>query len=406
MSKVKQGQPPKALARCAADVVVDFTKSAQDPTSHFADLRARCPVALQAGGGTNGGARAAWLLTRYDDIVAAARDTETFGQSIRFEERRRPPLESNPPEHRQWRTLLQPFFLPKIISSLEPTTRSIADALLSPLIEAGGGDFAHQVARPLPPQVLLSWMRQPLVDWLPIKDACEAAYLQSSDDHADLARFQAADDYLWRYAQDAVAARCNQQHDVAIDPVAAMVAAIRHDGPITEELIVGVVRLILAAGHDSTTSALGICLEYIASDADLQATLREQPRQIPAAIEEILRLRTPVLQMPRTIMRDVELRGRPLAADDAALLVFGSGNLDEEAFPDASTFRLNRSPNRHLAFGTGVHTCIGNILARQEIRVVVEELLKRTASVEIDGAPDREFWHPHGTTHLALLCKT
>ncbi len=402
MTDVRQGQAPKALAERAGDVVVDFTKTAVDPTAQFADLRARCPVALQDGGGSNGGGRAAWLITRYDDIVAAARDTESFGQSIRFPGRRRPPLESNPPEHRQWRTLLQPFFMPKTIGALEPIVRELAVNLLAPLIAAGGGDVAHGVARALPPQVLLEWMRQPRTDWEAIKEACEAAYLQSSDGAADRARFEEADAMLWRYASDAVDARCATHHDAACDPIAAMVVATRADGPITKALVVGVVRLILAAGHDSTTSALGICLEYVAQDHKLQQELRANPRRIPAAIEEILRLRAPVVQMPRTLMRDTEVRNRMLETGDAALLVFASGNLDENAFPDAAAFKLDRMPNRHLAFGTGVHTCIGNILARQEIRVTLEEILARTESVSVKAAPDREFWHPFGSTSLIL----
>ena len=101
-------------------------------------------------------------------------------------------------------------------------------------------------------------------------------------------------------------------------------------------------------------------------------------------------------------MKDTELGGRRLEVDDAALLVFASGNLDDDAFPDATTFTLRRMPNRHLSFGTGVHTCIGNILARQEIRVTLEQLLARTRSFRIAGSTAHEFWHPYGTTALPL----
>ncbi|HEX8414678.1 MAG TPA: cytochrome P450, partial [Sphingomicrobium sp.] len=280
--------------------------------------------------------------------------------------------------------------------------REIATELLSPLLAAGGGDVAHEVARPLPPQVLLEWMRQPRADWRPIKSACEEAYFQSADEPGDRARFADADARLWQYADDAVAARRAARSDAASDPIASMAAAITDDGPITHELVVGVVRLILAAGHDSTTSALGICLGYVAEDAELQRVLRDDPSRIPAAIEEILRLRTPVMQMPRTLMRDVDMRGRTLESGDAALLVFGSGNHDEDAFPDARHFRLDRKHNRHLSFGTGIHTCIGNNLARQEIRVTLEELLARTSAIRVREAATHEFWHPFGATRLIL----
>jgi cytochrome P450 len=356
----------------------------------------------RGGGGSSGGARSAWLITRYEDIVRVSKDTETFGQSVRFTAKRRPPLESNPPEHRTWRSLLQPFFMPKTISWLEPLSNKIASDLIAPLVAAGGGDFARGVARPLPPQILLSWMRQPREDWEPIKECCEAAYLQGATDPELKARYDAADPYLWNYAQRAVDARMGGSHDPATDPIAALTGAITAEGPITYDLIVGTIRLILGAGHDSTTSALGICIQYVAEDAGLQDALRDDPKQIPKAVEEILRLRAPVIQMPRTVMKDTELRGRKLEDGDATLLVFASGNLDEAAFPDPTKFKLDRFPNRHLSFGTGVHTCIGNILARQEIRVTLEQLLARTKSFRLSGSPRHEFWHPYGATELPI----
>jgi cytochrome P450 family 130 len=403
MTSVRAGKPPKALATEEPDVVRGFSTTAIDPAAHYAALRDKCPVALQSGGaGSNGGSRSAWLITRYEDIVEMSKNADTFGQSIRFVERRRPPLESNPPEHRAWRSLLQPFFMPKTIAWLEPISNEIVSELLVPLVAAGGGEFAHGVARPLPPQVLLSWMRQPREDWERIKQCCESAYLQGSTDPKERALYEESDAYLWDYSRRAVDARVNGDYDRTTDPIAALVGGISEDGPITYDLIVGAIRLILAAGHDSTTSAVGICLQYVAENPDLQDVLRQNPKQIANAIEEILRLRAPVIQMPRTVMKDTELRGRKLAEDDAALLIFASGNLDEAAFPNASEFKLDRMPNRHLSFGTGIHTCIGNILARQEIRVTLEQLLARTKSFRLAGSTHHEFWHPYGATVLPL----
>ncbi|CAN5278955.1 cytochrome P450 [soil metagenome] len=382
------------------DLVRGFSKTVtEDPDILHGRLRRECPVALQADAVTG---QTAWLLTRYEDIVEAASNPELFGQGIRWPGQRRPPLESDPPEHRPFRALMQPFFMPASLAALEPVSRGIATRLLEPLLEAGGGDFAHDFARPLPPQVLLARMGQPLTDWLEIKDACEAAYLQDATDPADLARYHASNDFLWDYSRDAVADRKTTPRDPKADMIAAMLVGRIDDVPVDEDLIVGAVRLILAAGHDSTTSALGICLRYLAENGEAQSGLRAEPAGIPAAIEEILRLQSPVIQMMRTVRADTTLGGRDLSTGDRVQLVFASGNRDEAAFDDAQNAALDRKPNRHLAFGVGPHVCIGNGLARQEIKVALEELLARTLRFSLSAEPVREFWHPYGAVSLPL----
>lgn len=397
--EARQGQPPHALKTRQPDVRSGFTTEARNPAGRYAELRARCPVALQQGSAGTGANRSAWLVTRYDDIVSAAGDPQTFGQSVRFAEQRRPPLESNPPEHRLWRQTLQPFFVTRAMAAIEPFTRSQARGLIEPLVHDGAGDAAHAIARPLPPQVLLRWMGQPPSDWEAVKQASEAAYFQGSPDPQDRARFAAGEEFLWDYARKVVAARQASPGD---DPVSAMLAATARHPEITVRLIEGVVRLLLAAGHDSTTSAMGMCIEFVAANAALQTRLRAEPKLIPAAIEEMLRLRTPVLQMPRTVMADTCLAGRDLAEGDAVLLVYASGNLDETMFERASEFDLHRKLNRHLSFGSGIHRCLGNVLARQELRVVLEELLAATASFGPAAQAQHEFWHPNGIARLPL----
>lgn len=152
---VRRGNPPRALVTENPDVDLSDGYEGRTPEAHFAHLRAYCSVALQASRSANGAGRAAWVFTRYEDIVAAANNPEIFGQSQRFPGQRRPPLESSPPEHRIWRRLLQPHFLPRAIARLEPFTRKLARELLAPMLSASRGDAAISIARPLPPQVLL-----------------------------------------------------------------------------------------------------------------------------------------------------------------------------------------------------------------------------------------------------------
>jgi cytochrome P450 len=298
--------------------------------------------------------------------------------------------------------LLQPFFLPGALAQFEPISRRIAVPLIEALLQGEGRDFAHGLARPLPPQVLLARLGQPVDDWARIKDCSEASYLQGSSDPADVATYEAANAYLWEYSYSAVSERRRNPRDPKSDLISAMLAGAIDGAPVDEALVAGMIRLLLAAGHDSTTSALGICLRFLAEHADAQQHLRARPEDIPDAVEEILRLQAPVVQMPRAVARDVELGGKSLKQGDRVLLVFASGNRDEAKFEHPEQCRLDRSPNRHLSFGTGIHVCIGNGLARQEIKVALEELLARTESFGLSGEPTREFWHPYGATRLVL----
>ncbi len=386
------------------DVLRTFSKEVtEDPAVLFTRLRGECPVALQEG--TKGGSTGfdnGWLVTRYDDIVAVARDTDTFRQNIRWPSQPRPPLEMDTPDHRAFRALMMPFFTPAALAQFEPLSRRIAIELLEPMLAAGGGDFATGLARPLPAQILLARINQPLGDWPAIKEASESVYLQASTNPDDRRRFDESNEFLWDYCRKVVEARKASPQPVDNDVVSAMLVAQIDGKPVSEHLIVGMLRLLVAAGHDSTTSALGICLRYIATDQDLQSRLRADPKLIAGAIEEILRLQPPVIQMPRIAARDVELGGRQILEGDKLHLVFASGNHDEAAFENPEACNIERRPNRHLSFGTGVHVCIGNGLARQEMRVALEELLARTKSFRLAGEPTREFWHPYGAVALPI----
>lgn len=373
----------------------------QDLAATHATMRVQCPVAH-----VRNGAAHFWALTRYADVTSTARDTVGFvnGKRMRFKSRR-PPLESDPPEHAHWRKLLNPFFLPRRIEeTFEPVSRKLAVALIEPLVVAGGGDAASNLARPLPPQVLLSFLGQSAADWETVKDCCELAYLDRSDDPADRAKFDAANETLWDYSRGAVAARLRARADPATDLIAALLAGARELENGTE-LVAGVVRLLLAAGHDSTTSALSICLHYLARSPEDQARLRADPAMLRPAIEEMLRFETPVIAMPRTVARDTEIQGRSLQAGDRAMLYYAAANRDGNAFADADRCIIDRSPNPHLAFGIGIHSCVGAPLARQEIRVALEELLARTRWFTLAGPVAREFWHPYGLRYLPLSIK-
>jgi cytochrome P450 len=372
-----------------------------DPFGTWDHVRCQTPVAFSTAG--RRGAGRFWSFLRFDDIVTAARDTSTFVNTggSRFATRR-PPLEADPPEHGMWRRLLMPYFGPLRMRALEAASRAFTASLLDPLLASGGGDAAHEFARPLPPQVLLTFLDQPPADWEQIKTWCEDAFLQSASEPDLQARFQTADQGLWDYSFAVVADRKQHPRDAAVDPVSGLLVARAEGEPLDESLVAGVVRLLIAAGHDSTTSAVGIALHYLARHADEQARLRDNPGAIPVAVEEMLRLETPVLSMPRIVAHETTIRGRTLRKGDRVMLYWASGNRDPQAFAQPDQADLERKPNQHLAFGYGIHKCIGAPLARLELRVAVEEWLRRASAFGLAGEPTMEPWHRFGPRHLPV----
>ena len=165
-----------------------------------------------------------------------------------------------------------------------------------------------------------------------------------------------------------------------------------------------VLRLLLTAGHNSTTSALGICILAVARDPDVQRRLRDDPSLIPSAVDEFMRLETPVMAMPRWASRDTELRGRKIADGDQLFLVWQSGNRDPDFWGGQTVDEcvVDRKPNPHLVFGHGLHRCIGDVVALLELRVTLEELLERTSWIALDGEPVRTTWVRFGVSKLPL----
>lgn len=365
--------------------------------AQMADVRARCPVARSD---HHGGV---YTVLRYDDLKAVASDPATFsnGGGPRFG-MRLPPLEVDPPEHGVYRSLLQRFWLPSRIRAMEPVVRDYAGGMIQQLVDQGGGDLAQTVAYPLPVFALCFLLGIDHADWPQIKEWAEQQLVALSADPDDQAKARVAHEHLLAHARGIVADRKASPRNVDEDIASALLAA-RPDGePLDENLIAGVLRILISAGHNSTTNALGNVMLYLAENMDAQDLLRADPARIPAAIEELLRWESPVQELPRWATRDVELRGRQIGAGDRLAMLWGSGNRDPEAFDRPDECLLDRKPNRHLAFGFGIHTCLGAPMARMELRVAVEELLERASRVEVAGEVVRKPYHHMGVAHLPV----
>ena len=339
-------------------------------------LRRECPVAYSDDFG------GFWAIFGYDGIVAAAKDTKTFRSDQPFVERRESPelipLSLNDERHLYFRKLLAPYFTPARMKSLEPRIRAMLAEHLAPLLR-GKSDFYRDLAYPLPARVLAAFLNVPDNESTAFKELTDLADAASG---GTAEQQQKSADAFMEKGLELVATRRRIPHDPAVDLLARLVA----EG-FDDETVAKIGWQLISAGHSTTTRSLTYAAHYLASHPDDQDALRAEPERIPTAVEELLRTGTALHQIGRTAARDVELGGCPVAKGAFVGLVFASGNYDEEQFLDAGRVDLQRKPNRHLAFGVGAHICIGAPLARLELRLVLEELLARTAHFELADEP-------------------
>lgn len=372
------------------------TGSADTVDAVYGEARSACPVVRVSDGDGPG----FWAVLGHDVLNEVVADTATFSNVVPLYPTRRPPLESDPPEHTAYRRLLAAHFSSGRTAMMEPRVREFAREMLRPLLNAGRADFARDLADPLPTRVLCHLLGIPDADWPLINDMAARLHRVGAErrDNADQrAELGAA---LRDYASRLIAAR---RHAAPRDDViGALLAARIEDAPLTDATIAGIVMMLISAGHNTTTSLLGNAVLHLARNPGEQRRLRDAPAAIPAAIEELLRLEAPQQAMPRVATRDVELAGCPIRAGDHVWPVFGAANLDPGAFDEPGDYRPDRHPNRHLAFGRGLHRCIGAPLAQLQGRVVIEELLAATQAITLAGPVARFAWPRMGVRVLPV----
>ena len=367
------------------------------PYPKLAELRRRCPMAW-----TNDGT-GHWIVTRYEDITAVARDTQRFSnvpRHPRIGTVHTPPLEADRPEHTPFRRALNPFFIREYLQAKEPTIRGIASAMLPPLIEAGSADISEKLCQQLPAVVLCRLIGMPDKDWEDLRTWTEISFLSHQDRNNNPEAFAAANERINAYGQSLIRrARTDSGRD---DIITTLLGSTQAKENFSDADVFGLVRLLLQAGHTTTAMSMANTIYNIAADEELQRRLRTDPQLIPAAIVEILRLDTPVLANVRRVREDTEYLGRQLKKDDHVMLAWSAGNRDPEKFQNPDAVDLLRDPRLSLTFGHGIHKCPGMPLALLEIRVVIEELLARTSWFAIDGDIERKAWEANGVKRLPL----
>jgi cytochrome P450 len=367
----------------------------------YTEIRGRCPVAWSdAFGGF-------WSVLKYDDIVRVTEDAEGFITSVQNtvpgipRTERRPPLHIDPPEHRLYREPLNQVFRKSVVTRLEPLFRESAGTLIDAMLERGGGDFSREFAMPYAAGCFASMLDLPLDLMLRTREIGVRYSFAIQD--MDRAAIRTTSDELYVVAGEIFEQIKAEDRDPATDMVASLLAATRDtEEPITERSVVSTVRQIIVAATGAPHAVLGSCAVHLARDAELQQRLRADPGLLTVALEELLRLYSPYRVFARTATRDVSLRDREIRKGEAVALIFPSGNRDEEHFDDPHEFRLDRRPNRHIAFGRGAHACVAAPMARLELRIALEELLGRTAAFELSGTVEMFNWLEFGPVSTPL----
>ena len=366
-----------------------------DPSSIWSELRGRCPIAQTERYGRT------WMPVGYDVIAKIAHDVEHFSSRdiavitpnrelnplapIMLEA---PPITSDPPVHTWARRLLLPSFGPSAIDAVTPVTRGLANELIDAVLEVGEADVATAYAQHIPVRVIAQMLGIPPDDegtftrWA-------VTILQEGFTNLDKAMGSIME-LITYFGERAAERRAVSPGDRPDDLLTLLVEAEVDGEPLTERHVIGSCFLLLLAGIDTTWSAIGSSLWHLAAHPEDQARLRAEPELMSTAVEEFLRFYSPVT-MARYVSDDIEFAGCPMRKGDKVLMTFPAGNRDPEMFEDADRFIIDRARNRHFAFGSGIHRCLGSNLARMELRVAIEEWLRRVPTFEL-ADPDAVVW--------------
>jgi cytochrome P450 len=338
-----------------------------------------------------------WVVSRHADLMRIMQDQPGFasgnrGVRVPHEPVVRPPMppiDNNPPIHRQVRQAINPFLSPQELARREPEIRAIIRRLVEALAEKGSCDLATELAKVFPAQVTLEVLfgiEDPAVLEQVRMWVRRLSYDQFKEDPKILGKLQ---EEWTAWCRDLLDVRRRQPRRA--DIVDALMNAEVDDGRhLTDDEVIGGMQILLLGGFSTTSDATSNIVIRLIEDPDLEAILRARPELIPDAIEEVLRLDPPVTARPRRATSDVEVGGRLIRKDDRVLCFYLAANLDEEQFEDPETFNLHRARNKVVTFGAGPHRCIGSNMARLSLKVMVEELLAKVTNIRFAGGAREE----------------
>jgi len=327
-----------------------------------------------------------WQVFRYDDVQQVLSDYTSFSSTFGGggEGQRQNPLGASlisidPPRHRQLRNIVTQAFTPRSVAGLSERITAIVNELLDRVATAGHMDIIDDLSYPLPVIVIAEMLGIPQEDRERFKvwsDAVVGAtHSEGGDPQAEMSE----------YFLDMIQQRRREPED---DLISALLEAQIDGQHLNQRELLGFCILLLVAGNETTTNLIGNALLCFDEQPEVMEQLRSEPELVPGAIEEVLRYRSPVQFMYRRAVADITIRDQEIRAGQTVLAWIGSANRDEAQFPDPDRFDIRRTPNRHIAFGHGIHFCLGAPLARLEAKIALTILLERLHEIkQVPGVP-------------------
>ncbi|WPB75157.1 cytochrome P450 [Archangium violaceum] len=375
----------------------------RNPYPAYEQLRGRSPVLHEPHSDL-------WMVFDYESVKRALQDHEAFSSIVA------PPsamtsqwlVFMDPPRHTKLRALIMRAFTPRAVASLEPRILALSHELLDRTRSRGEMELAEDFSVPLPLRVIAEMLGVPLADqprfkrWSDVMMALGYAVAGSEEAARVHREFAEVTEEMRAYVRDLATQRRVAPRD---DLLTRLVEAEVDGERLTGDELLGFVQLLLSAGHETTTNLINNALLCFLEHPAQLARLRAEPGLLPSAIEEVLRYRSPVQAMFRVTRAEVSLHGQVIPAGKMVLAMIGSANRDPRKFQEPDRFDISREPNPHIAFGHGIHFCIGAPLSRLEARVGLSVLLERMRDFALaSDAPwePRRAIHVHGPTRLPI----
>lgn len=397
-SREAGSQQPETDLASDLDLVVDADAWSRAGIPHQAlgRIRERRPVARYESGKVD----PFWLVTRHADIETISKDSAQWLNAPRttLQRKRGQPKQLNSlpqmdaPEHALHRRVIHQWLIPRRIRHLEYRMAEVARSLVDDLAAHDGDvDLVPTLAAPHPLRMICEILGVPEDEYDEVLKLSKSLFAPLDPDGGGSREYTMTVEEIMAFC-GALAAR--RRANPADDLVSAIIAADIDGAPMGQREVLSHLVVLIAAGHDTTASAVSGGILAMINNPDQWAKLKSRPELLPQAVEEIIRYVTPTTNFMRTAVNDCEINGVLIPAGDDVCLHYAAANRDPRVFGDPDKFVIDRSPNRHLGFGVGAHVCIGQVLARVEMKALFSELLSRVERIELRGEPAwmRAFW--------------
>ncbi|NKQ55775.1 cytochrome P450 [Amycolatopsis sp. K13G38] len=366
---------------------------AEDPVGAYRSLRAGAKRGwTDASGGY-------WVLSDYESVFEAARDDDAFssartnhgGEGLSVVIPKTPmklhiPIELDPPDFRKYRKIVNRITAPAAVEKMRGMVERHTTAFIDSVIEAGECDLTSVIG--VPSIVTIDWLGLPIEEWQRYSHAHHAVLAEPQGSPAYEQATKVDLPYLFDQQWETIRARRAAPRD---DIISYLVQQEVDGRPMTDDEVFGIVDLLVSGGVGTTASLVSQALVWLAEHTDVRQRLIDDPSLMDRAVEEFLRFFSPTQALARTVMKDVDFHGCPMKAGDRVLLAWSSANRDESLFDNPDEIDIERWPNRHTAFGVGVHRCAGSHLGRLMSRTLISQVLQRMPDYTVDFAALKRY---------------